>query len=103
MPRKLYAEVFSLYYYFQERGAEKERKFLLELMKKQREEERVRVLKANLYSYTTDYRVVHIQLVNINILISIHVMIVTWGQFGCRFLQNQSPNHAHNLSSWRVE
>ncbi|KAL5543091.1 hypothetical protein UlMin_010801, partial [Ulmus minor] len=41
-----------------ERGVEKEKKFRTELMQKQREEERVRIPKANLYPYTTDYRVV---------------------------------------------
>ncbi|PKI51327.1 hypothetical protein CRG98_028274 [Punica granatum] len=42
----------------QERGAEKERKFITELMRKQWEDERTRVPKANPYPYTTDYPVV---------------------------------------------
>ncbi|EXB44629.1 hypothetical protein L484_010320 [Morus notabilis] len=42
----------------EERGAEKERKFITEVLQKQWEEERVRVPKANPYPYTTDYPVV---------------------------------------------
>lgn len=42
----------------QERGAEKERKFITVVWQKQLEEERARVPKANPYPYTTDYPVV---------------------------------------------
>lgn len=42
----------------QERGAEKERKFVMEVTQKQLEEERARFRKANPYPYTTDYPVV---------------------------------------------
>ncbi|KAK3033299.1 hypothetical protein RJ639_033767 [Escallonia herrerae] len=41
----------------EERGAEKERKFIMEVIQKQLEEERARVPKANPYPYTTDYPV----------------------------------------------
>ncbi|KAK2988497.1 hypothetical protein RJ640_014510 [Escallonia rubra] len=41
----------------EERGAEKERKFVMEVIQKQLEEERARVPKANPYPYTTDYPV----------------------------------------------
>ncbi|CAN1230985.1 Protein TPX2 [Linum perenne] len=41
-----------------ERGAEKERRLAMELMRKQMEEELARVPKANPYPYTTDYPVV---------------------------------------------
>jgi targeting protein for Xklp2 len=47
-----------LFLYLQERGAEKERKFVMELMQKQIEEERARFHRANPYPYTTDYPVV---------------------------------------------
>ncbi|XVF02030.1 hypothetical protein REPUB_Repub04eG0141100 [Reevesia pubescens] len=39
----------------EERGAEKERKFVMEIIEKQFEEEKARVPKANPYPYTTDY------------------------------------------------
>ncbi|KAB2043474.1 hypothetical protein ES319_D01G020000v1 [Gossypium barbadense] len=42
----------------EERGAEKEKKFVLEIIEKQFEEERARVPKANPYPYTTDYPVI---------------------------------------------
>ncbi|WCJ30815.1 targeting protein for XKLP2 [Euphorbia peplus] len=42
----------------EERGAEKERKFVMDLVHKQIEEERARVPKAHPYPYTTDYPVV---------------------------------------------
>ncbi|XP_062105968.1 protein TPX2 isoform X2 [Humulus lupulus] len=42
----------------EERGAEKERKFIMEVVHKQWEEERARVPKANPYPYTTDYPVI---------------------------------------------
>uniref|UniRef100_A0A7N0UPA6 Targeting protein for Xklp2 n=2 Tax=Kalanchoe fedtschenkoi TaxID=63787 RepID=A0A7N0UPA6_KALFE len=42
----------------EERGAEKEKKFITEVMHKQLEEERARVPKANPYPYTTDFPVV---------------------------------------------
>ncbi|PPR85617.1 hypothetical protein GOBAR_AA35071 [Gossypium barbadense] len=41
----------------EERGAEKEKKFVMEIIEKQFEEERARVPKANPYPYTTDYPV----------------------------------------------
>jgi hypothetical protein len=49
---------YFLFLYLQERGAEKERKFWMELVQKQMEEERARVPRANPYPYTTDYPVV---------------------------------------------
>ncbi|XWS68676.1 hypothetical protein CRYUN_Cryun04dG0111300 [Craigia yunnanensis] len=42
----------------EERGAEKERKFVMEIIEKQFKEERTRVRKANPYPYTTDYPVI---------------------------------------------
>ncbi|KAA3467986.1 protein TPX2 isoform X1 [Gossypium australe] len=42
----------------EERGAEKEKKFVMEIIEKQFEEERARVPKANPYPYTTDYPVI---------------------------------------------
>ncbi|XP_052178024.1 protein TPX2 isoform X2 [Diospyros lotus] len=42
----------------EERGAEKERKFVMEVVQKQLEEERARIPKANPYPYTTDYPVI---------------------------------------------
>ncbi|KAM7503421.1 hypothetical protein LguiB_002325 [Lonicera macranthoides] len=41
----------------EERGAEKEKKFVMEVIQKQLEEERARIPKANPYPYTTDYPV----------------------------------------------
>ncbi|KAJ7981495.1 TPX2 protein family [Quillaja saponaria] len=41
-----------------ERGAKKEKKFFMEIMEKQLEEERARVPKAKSYPYTTDYPVI---------------------------------------------
>ncbi|GMH12104.1 hypothetical protein Nepgr_013945 [Nepenthes gracilis] len=42
----------------EERGAEKERRLLMEITRKQLEEERARIPKANPYPYTTDYPVI---------------------------------------------
>ncbi|KAJ7948337.1 protein TPX2 [Quillaja saponaria] len=42
----------------EERGAEKEKKFVMDIIEKQLEEERARVPKANPYPYTTDYPVI---------------------------------------------
>ncbi|KAF6141930.1 hypothetical protein GIB67_037898 [Kingdonia uniflora] len=42
----------------EERGAEKERKFMVEVIQKQLEEERARIPKAAPYPYTTDYPVI---------------------------------------------
>ncbi|KAL7000424.1 Protein tpx2 [Sarracenia purpurea var. burkii] len=42
----------------EERGAEKERKFVMEVIQKQLEDERTRIPKANPYPYTTDYPVI---------------------------------------------
>ncbi|KAK9131846.1 hypothetical protein Scep_011374 [Stephania cephalantha] len=42
----------------EERGAEKEKKFEVEIMQKQLEEERARIPRANPYPYTTDYPVI---------------------------------------------
>ncbi|GMP67326.1 hypothetical protein CsSME_00027357 [Camellia sinensis var. sinensis] len=42
----------------EERGAEKERKFVMEVMQKQLEDERARIPKATPYPYTTDYPVI---------------------------------------------
>ncbi|KAL9380304.1 hypothetical protein Peur_025961 [Populus x canadensis] len=56
IPRNTKPNPFHLH--TEERGAEKERKFLMELVQKQMEEERARVPRANPYPYTTDYPVV---------------------------------------------
>ncbi|KAK8622403.1 hypothetical protein V6N13_117320 [Hibiscus sabdariffa] len=56
IPRKTIPNPFHLH--TEERGAEKEKKFLMEVIEKQFEEERARVPKANPYPYTTDYPVV---------------------------------------------
>ncbi|XP_031393565.1 protein TPX2 isoform X1 [Punica granatum] len=56
IPRNTNPNPFHLH--TEERGAEKERKFITELMRKQWEDERTRVPKANPYPYTTDYPVV---------------------------------------------
>ncbi|KAK9152824.1 hypothetical protein Sjap_000304 [Stephania japonica] len=42
----------------EERGAEKEKKFEVEIMQKQMDEERARIPRANPYPYTTDYPVI---------------------------------------------
>ncbi|KAH7533384.1 hypothetical protein FEM48_Zijuj04G0125100 [Ziziphus jujuba var. spinosa] len=55
IPRKTIPNPFNLH--TDERGAEKERKFVTEVMLKQWEEERARVPRANPYPYTTDYPV----------------------------------------------
>lgn len=49
-----------LFSILQERGAEKEVKFVTELVHKQMEEERARIPRANPYPYTTDYPVVKV-------------------------------------------
>ncbi|KAG8641368.1 protein TPX2 isoform X2 [Manihot esculenta] len=56
VPRNTLPNPFHLH--TEERGAEKDRKFILDLMQKQLEEERARIPKANPYPYTTDYPVV---------------------------------------------
>ncbi|XP_048327650.2 protein TPX2 [Ziziphus jujuba] len=56
IPRKTIPNPFNLH--TDERGAEKERKFVTEVMLKQWEEERARVPRANPYPYTTDYPVI---------------------------------------------
>ncbi|XWS54156.1 hypothetical protein CRYUN_Cryun10bG0065100 [Craigia yunnanensis] len=56
IPRNTIPSPFHLH--TEERGAEKERKFVTEIIEKQFEEERARVPKANPYPYTTDYPVI---------------------------------------------
>ncbi|BFG25229.1 hypothetical protein CerSpe_115020 [Prunus speciosa] len=56
IPRNTTPNPFHLH--TEERGAEKERKFITEVWQKQLEEERARVPKANPYPYTTDYPVI---------------------------------------------
>ncbi|XP_004305425.1 PREDICTED: protein TPX2-like [Fragaria vesca subsp. vesca] len=56
IPRNTMPNPFHLH--TEERGAEKEKKFITEVMQKQMEEERARVPKANPYPYTTDYPVI---------------------------------------------
>ncbi|PQM34759.1 protein TPX2 [Prunus yedoensis var. nudiflora] len=56
IPRNTIPNPFHLH--TEERGAEKERKFITEVWQKQLEEERARVPKANPYPYTTDYPVI---------------------------------------------
>ncbi|KAI6697328.1 hypothetical protein NL676_017447 [Syzygium grande] len=56
IPRNTAPNPFHLH--TEERGAEKERKFVTELIQKQLEEERARIPKANPYPYTTDYPVI---------------------------------------------
>ncbi|CAN1230993.1 Protein TPX2 [Linum perenne] len=56
LPRNTTPNPFHLH--TEERGAEKERRLAMELMRKQMEEELARVPKANPYPYTTDYPVV---------------------------------------------
>ncbi|XP_039046340.1 protein TPX2-like [Hibiscus syriacus] len=56
IPRKTIPNPFHLH--TEERGAEKEQKFVMEVIEKQFEEERIRVPKANPYPYTTDYPVI---------------------------------------------
>lgn len=46
------------HFYTEERGAEKERRFITEVVQKQIEEEKARVPRANPYPYTTDFPVV---------------------------------------------
>ncbi|KAK9004607.1 hypothetical protein V6N11_042070 [Hibiscus sabdariffa] len=56
IPRNTIPNPFHLH--TEERGAEKEKKFVMEIIEKQLEEERARVPKANPYPYTTDYPVI---------------------------------------------
>ncbi|KAG8641411.1 probable serine/threonine-protein kinase At1g54610 isoform X1 [Manihot esculenta] len=56
VPRNTLPNPFHLH--TEERGAKKDRKFVLDLILKRVEEERARIPKANPYPYTTDYRVV---------------------------------------------
>ncbi|KAL1355885.1 hypothetical protein HN51_007848 [Arachis hypogaea] len=56
LPRNTTPNPFHLH--TEERGAEKEKRLLVELLTKQWEEERARVPKANPYPYTTDYPVI---------------------------------------------
>ncbi|VVA28483.1 PREDICTED: TPX2 [Prunus dulcis] len=56
IPRNTTPNPFHLH--TEERGAEKERKFITVVWQKQLEEERARVPKANPYPYTTDYPVI---------------------------------------------
>ncbi|GMJ05524.1 targeting protein for XKLP2 [Hibiscus trionum] len=56
IPRNTIPNPFHLH--TEERGSEKEKKFVMEIIEKQFEEERARVPKANPYPYTTDYPVV---------------------------------------------
>ena len=55
---------FVVAFCYQERGAQKERRFVMELVHKQLEAERARIPKANPYPYTTDYPVVR-KLINL--------------------------------------
>ncbi|OMO62772.1 TPX2 protein family [Corchorus capsularis] len=56
IPRNTIPNPFHLH--TEERGADKERKFVMEVIEKRIEEERARVPKANPYPYTTDYPVI---------------------------------------------
>ncbi|KAE8669712.1 Protein TPX2 [Hibiscus syriacus] len=56
IPRNTIPHPFHLH--TEERGAEKEKKFVMEILEKQFEEEQARVPKATPYPYTTDYPVV---------------------------------------------
>ncbi|XP_057954417.1 protein TPX2 isoform X2 [Malania oleifera] len=56
IPRTTMPNPFHLH--TDERGAEKEKKFVMDVMQKQLEEERARIPKATPYPYTTDYPVV---------------------------------------------
>ncbi|MED6113220.1 hypothetical protein PIB30_068815 [Stylosanthes scabra] len=56
LPRNTNPNPFHLH--TEERGAEKEKRLLVELLTKQWEDERARVPKANPYPYTTDYPVI---------------------------------------------
>ncbi|XP_023531076.1 protein TPX2-like [Cucurbita pepo subsp. pepo] len=56
LPRNTKPNPFHLY--TEERGAEKERKFFMELVHKQLEEERAAIPRATPYPYTTDYPVI---------------------------------------------
>ncbi|KAA8524341.1 hypothetical protein F0562_010764 [Nyssa sinensis] len=53
LPRNTKPNPFNLH--TEDRGTEKERKFVMEVMQKQLEDERARIPKANPYPYTTDY------------------------------------------------
>ncbi|KAE8669711.1 Protein TPX2 [Hibiscus syriacus] len=56
IPRRTIPNPFHLH--TEERGAEKEKKFVMEIIEKQFEESKARVPKANPYPYTTDYPVI---------------------------------------------
>ncbi|XP_027348192.1 protein TPX2 [Abrus precatorius] len=56
LPRNTIPNPFHLH--TEERGAEKEKKLIMELLHKQWEEENARIPKANPYPYTTDYPVI---------------------------------------------
>ncbi|KAL2328189.1 hypothetical protein Fmac_021616 [Flemingia macrophylla] len=56
IPRNTVPNPFHLH--TEERGAEKEKKLVMELLQKQLEEENARIPKANPYPYTTDYPVI---------------------------------------------
>ncbi|XP_044465747.1 protein TPX2 isoform X2 [Mangifera indica] len=56
IPRNTKPNPFHLY--TEERGAEKERRFVVEVVHKQLEEERAKIPKATPYPYTTDYPVI---------------------------------------------
>ncbi|KAK6919096.1 TPX2 central domain [Dillenia turbinata] len=56
LPRMTTPNPFNLY--TEARGTEKERRFVIELVQKQIEEEKARIPKANPYPYTTDYPVI---------------------------------------------
>ncbi|KAK7263681.1 hypothetical protein RJT34_31275 [Clitoria ternatea] len=56
IPRNTIPNPFHLH--TEERGAEKEKKLIMELLQKQWEEENARIPKANPYPYTTDYPVI---------------------------------------------
>ncbi|KDP24102.1 hypothetical protein JCGZ_25759 [Jatropha curcas] len=56
VPRNTVPNPFHLH--TEERGTEKERKFVMDIVQKQLEEERARIPKANPYPYTTDYPVI---------------------------------------------
>lgn len=90
----------------QERGAEKEKKLLTELLRKQMEEESARIPRAHPYPYTTDYPVVCIlymrSCTNFHLLTLLNntILVILLS----RFHQNQSQSHARNrnLLNWRA-
>lgn len=88
----------------QERGAEKEKKFVMELVQKQLEVERARLPKANPYPYTTDFPVVK-KFTCIKFIYKhfVHVSVIL-SFYKCRFHQSQSLSNARdqNHFNWRV-